>query len=109
MPVGLRVNPGVSYSHFDLADPARKHSRLGVTDDTELRDVAPQLSGLMFHFNCENEDFDSLATVARRLNEFEHLYNQIAEPFGWKFTRDDLNDWLDRITQPNAIRPALAA
>lgn len=60
LPVGLRVNPGVSYSHFDLADPARTHSRLGVTDDTELRDVADLLSGLMFHFNCENEDVDAL-------------------------------------------------
>jgi len=28
--VGLRVNPGVSHSHFDLADPARPQSRLGV-------------------------------------------------------------------------------
>jgi hypothetical protein len=27
-------------------------------------------------------DFDSLATVARRLHEFEHRYNQIAESFG---------------------------
>jgi DDE superfamily endonuclease len=25
-------------------------------------------------------DFDSLASIARRLNEFEHLYNEIAEP-----------------------------
>lgn len=60
-PLGLRVNPGVSYSHFDLADPARAHSRLGVTDDAELAAIAPELSGLMFHFNCENEDFDALA------------------------------------------------
>ena len=29
--VGLRINPGM-LSHFDLADPARKHSRLGVVD-----------------------------------------------------------------------------
>ena len=35
LPLGLRVNPGVSYSHFDLADPARPHSRLGVTDDAD--------------------------------------------------------------------------
>src|SRR5208283_5210809 len=34
--VGLRVNPGVSYSHFDLADPGRKYSRLGVTDRRAL-------------------------------------------------------------------------
>lgn len=59
-PLGLRVNPGVSYSHFDLADPARAHSRLGVIDDAELAAVAPELSGLMFHFNCENDDFDAL-------------------------------------------------
>ncbi len=31
--------------------------------------------------------FDSLASVARRLNEFERLYNEIAEPFGWKHPR----------------------
>jgi carboxynorspermidine decarboxylase len=70
VPLGLRVNPGVSYSHFDLADPARPHSRLGVTDDAELRDVAADLSGLMFHFNCENDDFDALrvavGTIADR-------------------------------------------
>lgn len=62
-PLGLRVNPGVSYSHFDLADPARPHSRLGVVDDAELAAVAPDLSGLMFHVNCENDDFDALARV----------------------------------------------
>src|SRR5690606_29101317 len=32
LPVGLRVNPGVSHSHFDLADPARPFSRLGESD-----------------------------------------------------------------------------
>src|SRR5512147_3142127 len=28
-PLGLRVNPGVSHSAFELADPARRYSRLG--------------------------------------------------------------------------------
>src|SRR5580765_4941541 len=32
IPIGLRVNPGVSHSDFDLADPARKCSRLGSID-----------------------------------------------------------------------------
>ena len=71
--LGVRVNPGVSFSHFDLADPARKHSRLGVTDDAELRDIAPLLDGVMFHFNCENEDVESLASAIER----------IGERFGW--------------------------
>jgi hypothetical protein len=54
-------------------------------------------------------DFDSLASVARRLNEFEHLYNQIAEPFGWKFTRNDLNDWLARLAERHTTQLTLAA
>jgi len=59
--IGVRVNPGVSHSDFDLADPARRHSRLGVVDADSLRAVVPSISGLMFHFNCENEDFEGLA------------------------------------------------
>jgi carboxynorspermidine decarboxylase len=80
LPVGLRVNPGISYSHFDLANPARKHSRLGVTDDAELREVAPDLSGLMFHFNCENEDFDALATA---VNVIAERYGSILDRMQW--------------------------
>ncbi len=60
--LGLRANPGISYSHFDLADPARKYSRLGVTDMKKLHDLASHLSGLMFHFNCENDDFPQLSS-----------------------------------------------
>ena len=59
--VGLRINPGVSHSAFDLADPARRHSRLGVVDADALRAAVPALDGVMFHFNCENEDFDDFA------------------------------------------------
>lgn len=66
-PIGLRVNPGVSVSHFDLADPARPHSRLGVADDAALRRVAPALDGVMFHFNCENDDFGALAAAVETI------------------------------------------
>ena len=59
--VGLRVNPGISYSHFDLADPARKCSRLGVCSEHELYAVADLISGVMFHFNCENDDVENIA------------------------------------------------
>jgi hypothetical protein len=54
-------------------------------------------------------DFDSLAEVARRLNEFERLYNEIAEPFGWKFTRVDLDRWLERLAERETRQPSLAA
>ena len=65
--VGLRVNPGVSYSHFDLADPARKYSRLGVCSEAELADVADLISGIMFHFNCENDDVENIADAIAQI------------------------------------------
>ncbi len=55
--LGLRLNPGVSTSPFDLADPVRKYSRLGVRGTEGLLEALPALSGVMFHFNCENDDF----------------------------------------------------
>ena len=67
LPLGLRVNPGISHSHYDLADPARRYSRLGVIDDDALAEVAPSLSGLMFHFNCENDDLDVLSAAVDKI------------------------------------------
>lgn len=54
-------------------------------------------------------DFRSLPEVAKRLNDFERLYNEVAKPFGWKFTHDDLNALLTRLTDHQARQPALAA
>ena len=80
VPLGLHVNPGVSYSHFDLADPARTHSRLGVTDDAELRAVAGDLTGLMFHFNCENEDIDALRAAVEVIAD---RYADVMQQMEW--------------------------
>jgi hypothetical protein len=45
--------------------------------------------------------------VARRLNDFERQYNEIAKPFGWQFTRRDLDALLDRLDrQPPKLRLA---
>ncbi len=77
---GLRVNPGVSYSHFDLADPARRYSRLGVTDKKALARVSSMISGLMFHFNCENEDF---ADFSNNLDLIEKNYGSILKKMEW--------------------------
>jgi len=71
--LGLRVNPGISYSHFDLADPARQCCRLGVCDDQELASVSELISGMMFHFNCENDDIDNI------IDAIEQLGNR----YGW--------------------------
>ena len=50
-------------------------------------------------------DFDNTAALARALNQFEHRYNQIAEPFAWNFTRQDLAELLDRLDQHQADPP----
>lgn len=55
---GLRLNPQVSSSSFDLADPARPFSRLGEWDVARVEQVMDRLSGFMIHNNCENADFD---------------------------------------------------
>jgi DDE superfamily endonuclease len=55
-------------------------------------------------------DFANTAAVARALNEFEHHYNKIAQPFDWNFTRQDLTQLLDRLDQRQRDCPlALAA
>jgi hypothetical protein len=44
-------------------------------------------------------DFQSTAEIARALNDFEHRYNEIAQPFAWNFTRQDLSALIDRLAE----------
>lgn len=78
--VGLRVNPGISYSHFDLADPARKYSRLGVCSEHELHAAAGLISGMMFHFNCENDDAENIAAA---IDQIGIKYATLLERMEW--------------------------
>lgn len=78
--VGVRVNPGISHSHYDLADPARRFSRLGIIDPAELRAVAPMVTGLMFHFNCEN---DNVASLEQALNTMGERFGDVLETMTW--------------------------
>lgn len=54
-------------------------------------------------------DFEDLEQVKQRLADFERLYNQIAEPFSWNFTREKLNTWLARLSAHQAESTSLAA
>ena len=111
--IGLRVNPGISYSNFDLADPARRYSRLGVSDRAALAEVAPMLKGLMFHFNCENPDVENiraaLATIGREYGELLHRMDWISLGGGLSFTQtgyplDTFCDLLREFSQAFAIQ-----
>lgn len=75
---GLRVNPGVSTSGFDLADPARPFSRLGEHDPERIAPVAELISGFMFHNNCENDDFDRFDAMLGVIEQrFGHLIRRM--------------------------------
>jgi hypothetical protein len=47
--------------------------------------------------------------VANRFAQFERHYEQIAQPFQWRFTRRNLNDWLQKLAQQDHQQSALAA
>ena len=89
---GLRLNPQVSYSHFDLADPARQYSRLGLIDapSSEIREL---ISGAMLHYNCENADFENfsllLDQIGERCKELFHHLDWLSLGGGLYFTHDD--------------------
>jgi hypothetical protein len=53
-------------------------------------------------------DFHTLDEVEARLLDFQQYYEQIATPFEWKFTKDDLNALLERIAahEDAALTPA---
>jgi carboxynorspermidine decarboxylase len=77
---GLRLNPGVSSSTFDLADPARPFSRLGEWDVKQVEPVMDLVSGFMIHNNCENGDFD---LFDRMLGEIEAKFAPLLQKAEW--------------------------
>jgi hypothetical protein len=51
-------------------------------------------------------DFPSLAAVEERLAGFERYYEEIAKPFEWKFTRQDLADLIAKMNDHQQTRMA---
>jgi len=81
LPVGLRVNPGVSHSHFDLADPARKFSRrLGESDRAKVEAAMDRVSGFMLHCNCENDSDEAFSTL---LDQIEDKIGDLLSRLEW--------------------------
>jgi carboxynorspermidine decarboxylase len=78
--VGLRINPQFSYSHFDLANPARKYSRLGASDYKSIMKISDKLNGAMFHYNCENDDFENFSSLLGKISE---QYSELLNKLDW--------------------------
>lgn len=78
VPLGIRINPEISHSCFDLADPARKFSRLGETNPKKLESVLNNISGVMLHFNCENNSTDSLEEMLKIIgNRYGKIFKKV--------------------------------
>lgn len=77
---GLRLNPQVSSSSFDLADPARPFSRLGEWDASKVEKVMDHISGFMIHNNCENSSFD---LFDKMLSQIEERFATLLEKAEW--------------------------
>jgi carboxynorspermidine decarboxylase len=105
VPVGIRVNPEVSYSHSPMADPARPGSRLGVRLEQWEAHDAIDVSGVMLHVNCDNDDFGAVSHI---LDVVSDRFEKVLEPMQWVsfgggvlFTTDGypLEQFGDRLAQ----------
>jgi hypothetical protein len=54
-------------------------------------------------------DFKSLKDLEQHLLEFQGYYEQIAKPFEWKFTREDLAALLKKLKPASLTTERLAA
>lgn len=90
--IGLRINPGFSYSHFDIADPNRARSRLGVNYPDAYR-CLDKIDGLMFHFNCENGDFiniqQSILSISTKFKYLLRVVKWVSLGGGIAFTNSN--------------------
>ena len=107
------MNPGVSTSDFDLADPSRPFSRLGEHAPEDIEPVAEMISGFMFHNNCENADFERfdamLGMIEQRFGPLIRRMNWISLGGGIHFTGegyplDKLSERLKRFAGENEVQ-----
>jgi hypothetical protein len=52
-------------------------------------------------------DFPSLDALSETLSSFEKHYEEVAKPFQWKYTRDDLAKFLKRLREREQMRASL--
>ena len=78
--IGLRLNPQVGFSPYELSDTVCQYSRLGVTLDQLSYDITQQLDGVMFHMNCENDNADNFV---QQLSLIEKRFGEILQHLHW--------------------------
>jgi hypothetical protein len=51
-------------------------------------------------------DFGSISELEDRILRFQEHYEKVAQPFQWKFTREDLNKLMTKLSSQQELRPA---
>ena len=80
IPVGLRLNPGIGHSGFELSNPVCQYSRLGVRAEDLPEDIGSRIQGAMIHVNCDNGDF---ASFSAQLDVIEERFGKLLPQLGW--------------------------
>lgn len=76
--LGLRLNPEIGHSEYELSHPASRYSRLGVRAADLPGDIAASIEGAMFHMNCENDSFPSFEAELAHIEErFAGLFKNL--------------------------------
>jgi carboxynorspermidine decarboxylase len=78
--IGLRINPEVGHSEYGLSNTVSKYSRLGVRHELLPDNITDVIDGVMFHMNCENDDFMSLS---QQLDDIERRFAAILPKLNW--------------------------
>jgi len=78
--IGLRLNPEVGRSEYELSNTVGKYSRLGVRHDLLPENIPDLIDGAMFHMNCENDDFFDLR---QQLDDIERRFADVLPKLNW--------------------------
>jgi len=78
--LGVRLNPEVGHSRYELSNPVGRYSRLGIKAEGLPVDIADIVDGAMVHVNCDNDDF---ADFARQLARIDAQFGALFERLSW--------------------------
>nr|WP_245958091.1 carboxynorspermidine decarboxylase [Roseimicrobium gellanilyticum] len=103
--VGLRLNPGVGHSGYELSNPVCQYSRLGARAEDLPADIGSRIQGAMIHVNCDNDDF---ASFSSQIDIIEDRFGKLLPQLDWlsfgggiAFTEEDypVDDFCDRLRE----------
>jgi transposase len=99
-------------SHAGQASIERMREAWPTTELVHLPIHASWLNQIEIYFSIVQRkvikpaDFADLSELEHRLLGFEARYNATASPFNWRYTKADLNTYLDRLATHEPLSPA---